>query len=511
MFSIGIALVSLDLFSIDSSRDGLSHPVKPTKSKSEGLYDNSAYVTEVSSEAEYNELMKERKDPKIVVYYSPWCPHCRHFVPKYDKVAQEIYSKTSRASVSFFAVSCTAFRDICQKAKIKQYPMILAYRYDLTEPKDLDGDKGIMKYVRNDLQLMGASPDTLPSDSVKNSNSISTSTSTNTNINTATKAIAVEFHRAAREASTSQRFKDAVSSFFYLLLTQVSDSFNPDQTSALRATLKLLTAITPENDQSLRALWSTLLTLVPSPAAPITASSPNLRADFNKAPPADPYNPPTEPVRSALRQYAAAHFEHGLTWEVCGLEAAGGAEEGESEEGAGARGFTCGMWYLMHFFTVSGEAHKDRDGFGAVAVMDTIYHLVEQFFTCDECRGHFIKEYKSGAFGRSDIKSDDYAALSLWLFHFHNSVSLRVNREMVSILGATEVWEGDKEPEASTKPIRRAELPVLWPEGDQCPRCISPLMLQAKSQTAPKDSVEDIEDIYSAADIVKFLKKYYSL
>ncbi|CEG48596.1 protein disulfide-isomerase domain [Plasmopara halstedii] len=52
-------------------------------------------------------------------YYAPWCPHCRHFAPEWERVAA-FYASTDKVQVG--AVDCTKFRVICNNENINGYP-----------------------------------------------------------------------------------------------------------------------------------------------------------------------------------------------------------------------------------------------------------------------------------------------------------------------------------------------------------------------------------------------------
>ena len=54
------------------------------------------------------------------------CSHCRHFAPKYVRVATEI--NVSHPDVQFHAVSCVAHNTLCNDQNVTGYPTIRVYR-----------------------------------------------------------------------------------------------------------------------------------------------------------------------------------------------------------------------------------------------------------------------------------------------------------------------------------------------------------------------------------------------
>lgn len=95
-------------------------------------------------------------------------------------------------------------------------------------------------------------------------------------------------------------------------------------------------------------------------------------------------------------------------------------------------GYTCGLWFLFHYVTgmyesiivllclimflfflclVSSSSHSSQ--VTATSVMDGIYQLVAQFFSCDECRNHFIDHYTSCKFQRCEINAGNYELLQV--------------------------------------------------------------------------------------------------
>ena len=63
------------------------------------------------------------------------------------------------------------------------------------------------------------------------------------------------------------------------------------------------------------------------------------------------------------------------------------------------------------FGVVASSAHTNE--LTATGVMEGIYQLVAQYFSCDECRNHFIDHYTSCKFNRCDINGDSFDLLQV--------------------------------------------------------------------------------------------------
>eukprot|EP01041_Mallomonas_annulata_P012582 gene12582-26496_t len=89
----------------------------------ENLYSKGTDVTELNEES--FTFLQNSNIVSVVVFYAPWCPHCRHFVPTYNKIANDYHSK----NISFRAVNCDTFVNICMKLKIPAFPTIHAHGF----------------------------------------------------------------------------------------------------------------------------------------------------------------------------------------------------------------------------------------------------------------------------------------------------------------------------------------------------------------------------------------------
>ncbi|KAE9618710.1 hypothetical protein Lal_00047897 [Lupinus albus] len=107
------------------------------------------------------------------------------------------------------------------------------------------------------------------------------------------------------------------------------------------------------------------------------------------------------------------------------------------------RGFSCGLWVLLHSLSVRIEDGESQFAFNATC------HFVRSFFICEECRQHFYKMCSSVS--STFNKARDYA---LWLWSTHNKVNERLSKEETSL--------GTGDPKFPK---------TIWPPKQLCPSC----------------------------------------
>lgn len=80
--------------------------------------------------------------------------------------------------------------------------------------------------------------------------------------------------------------------------------------------------------------------------------------------------------------------------------------------------FSCGMWRLLHLISVS-------HWLDAAKSMESIRFVVANYFSCETCRKHFLKDYHNCDFGRC-AGTLDKLLVGSWLVRVHNAVNLRL-------------------------------------------------------------------------------------
>ncbi|KAK8677182.1 hypothetical protein V6N13_142736 [Hibiscus sabdariffa] len=136
------------------------------------------------------------------------------------------------------------------------------------------------------------------------------------------------------------------------------------------------------------------------------------------------------------------------------------------------RGFSCGLWVLMHSLSVRIEDGESQ--FAFISICDFIHN----FFICEDCRQHF---YEMCSRVTSPFKkARDFA---LWLWSAHNEVNERLMKE-----------------EASLKTGDPKFPKIIWPPKQLCPSCYP--------SQGPKDKGSNQID-WDKDEVFKFLTSYY--
>ncbi|KAL5726634.1 thiol oxidase [Ranunculus cassubicifolius] len=135
------------------------------------------------------------------------------------------------------------------------------------------------------------------------------------------------------------------------------------------------------------------------------------------------------------------------------------------------RGFSCGLWVLLHSLSVRIEDGESQ------MVFTTLCEFINNFFICEECRQHFYQMCSSVS--APFKKTQD---LVLWLWTAHNEVNQRLMKE-----------------EASYKTGDPMYPKMIWPPHQLCPSCY--FHTPKKGESARIDWNKD--------EVFKFLVNYY--
>ncbi|XP_072384040.1 protein disulfide-isomerase A5-like [Diabrotica undecimpunctata] len=95
-------------------------------------------ITELN-ENTFLKYLKTRKHV-LVMFMSPYCPHCRKTKPKYQEVAEHFKEDTS---VSFARVDCTVNTELCNDNDVEVYPLIKYFNYEKRSEETYEGKKTV--------------------------------------------------------------------------------------------------------------------------------------------------------------------------------------------------------------------------------------------------------------------------------------------------------------------------------------------------------------------------------
>lgn len=92
----------------------------PTETEEWGIYPGSSDVLKLLDSNFTSGVAS--KDPTLIMFYAPWCGHCKKMKPDYSKAAAVIKSLNIRARLG--AVDCTTNPAVTEKYKITGFPTI---------------------------------------------------------------------------------------------------------------------------------------------------------------------------------------------------------------------------------------------------------------------------------------------------------------------------------------------------------------------------------------------------
>jgi len=124
----------------------------------------SANVLELVDSGFDSEL--ENHETALVMFYAPWCGHCKRLKPEFDKASKDLLSNDP--PVTLAKIDCTeGGKDTCNRFEVRGYPTLKIFRngelsQDYNGPREAGG---IVKYMRS--QVGAASKECKSDDDLK--------------------------------------------------------------------------------------------------------------------------------------------------------------------------------------------------------------------------------------------------------------------------------------------------------------------------------------------------------
>lgn len=382
---------------------------------------------------------------RLVLYYAHWCPHCRHFKPKYIELSNQIHEMSEKfhTTVETFAISCTPQAQICSDNDIHGYPTVMFY-----PPHSINGTKvpynalnaeGVFQLAGISTQKVDKKADTVIQHRISEKHA---------------KDNNIPPKSYFMDRSSAEAFHDAHISFDFAMKTAIFTQTGPlpenpkialqEFLFAMKKTLPLTSSMQPVVADLLKNFES------------VTKSSESFNKILAKHPPPTPIN-----------KWSQASLQHGT-------------------------GYTAGLWLLFHVMSVglvqwNHITIDDDQKLIPAAMADILRNYVEHFFQCEECRLHFLSEFDACMYDRCNRLSTtarggtvkEFIQYPLWLYETHNAVNARLRKERV---------EENIEKEGST-----TQSDVMWPPYESCTSCWL---------STHKDSWDEIE-------VYKFLEMSY--
>ncbi|KAF8095098.1 hypothetical protein N665_0341s0023 [Sinapis alba] len=370
----------------------------------------------------------------VLEFFAHWCPACRNYKPHYEKVARLFNGPEAvhPGVVLMTRVDCAVKMNVklCDKFSIKRYPMLF-----WGPPRKFVGGSWEPKQEKKSEILV------------------------------------VDEWRTAdlllswinKQLGSSYGLDDQKVGNEHLLLSNVSDH---EQISQAVFDIEEATEETFDIILSLKAIKSSetgasfirfLQLLVPHhPSRRCRKGSAEILMNFDDLCPAGECSYDSGVNNNTLRNF-----------HICGEDLPRGYYmfcRGSKNE---TRGFSCGLWILMHSLSVRIEDGESQFAFTAIC------DFINNFFMCDECRRHFHDMCLS-------VKTPFKKArdIVLWLWSTHNKVNERLKRDEDSL--------GTGDPMFPK---------MIWPPKQLCSSCYL--------TSTGKNIDWDHDEVY------KFLKNYY--
>ncbi|XP_034688256.1 sulfhydryl oxidase 2 isoform X2 [Vitis riparia] len=379
----------------------------------------------------------------IVEFFAHWCPACRNYKPHYEKVARLFNGPDAvhPGIILMTRVDCASKINtrLCDNFSVGHYPMLL-----WGNPSKFVSGSWDPKKDKNEIRLIddGRTAERL--------------------LNWINKQIGSFFslddqkfendHLASNASDPEQiaravyDIEEATSTAYDIILEQ--KMIKSETRASLIKFLQIL--------------------VVHHPSRRCRKGSAEVLVNFDDLCPSDMGTPNKQEATDGNGKGALRNFQ------ICGKEVPRGYWmfcRGSKNE---TRGFSCGLWILLHSLSVRIEDGESQLAFTAMC------DFIHNFFICEECRQHFYEMCLSCSVSSPFNKTRDFA---LWLWSAHNKVNVRLIKEEASL--------GTGDPK-----FRK----IIWPSKQLCPSCYFSL-------SKNNDGTSQI--VWNRDEVFKFLVSYY--
>lgn len=368
----------------------------------------------------------------LVEFFASWCPACRRFAPDYEKVATYFNVELGSETVVLAArVDCAEQVALCGEFKLEAYPTMFL-------------GSGAAFVARNQANIT----------QYPNSN----------------KRTPVEIVSwIAKQVNKPYIYREAapvdVPSEVTPQVPAVPDNaYKFEVGDVERTTIELMSQATlglegPEKRKALETMVQLFADAHPSSSCEQGALK--LLDSYHKLWP-EGQQAPTEEL---------------LHYPICGEDLAKAPPSWVAcfDNNTNSRGFTCGVWLLLHSMAARYPADADEAG---RHIMGALNALIRHFFKCGPCAEHFAAMLD--AQDAKDVVSKRDAVL--WLWRAHNKVNTRIGKEG-----------------SEAKPDNPSPLPkIQWPTVELCPSC-----------RVPDLQADDHNITWADDEVYAFLLRFY--
>ncbi|XP_060214676.1 sulfhydryl oxidase 2-like isoform X1 [Lycium barbarum] len=390
----------------------------------------------------FDSILKETPSPfAIVEFFANWCPACRNYKPHYEKVAR-LFNGAGASHpgiILMTRVDCasTINSNLCDKFSVGRFPMLF-----WGPPKKFVGGGWDPKQEKSAI---------LPIENFRTADILLEWI--NKQLGSSYGFDDGKYEKEHLQANTSDPgqivkaiydIEEATSTAFGIILDH--KMIIPATRASLIKFLQLLVAHHPSKR--------------------CRKGSADVLVDFDDLCPSKTMLVNNEEAESCSKKGALGNYQ------ICGKEVPRGYWMYCRGSKNDTRGFSCGLWVLLHSLSVRVE-----DGESDMAFRSTCDYI-HNFFICEECRQHFY-EMCSSVSSRFK-KGRDFA---LWLWSAHNKVNERLMKEEASL--------GTGDPEFPK---------AIWPPKQLCSSCYL---------SSSKTSKENNKINWNEDEVFKFLVSYY--
>ena len=85
--------------------------------------------------------------PALVLYYAPWCGHCKKFMPEWNKLSQNL---GSNGNIAVNKVDCDANPEEAEKNDVDGFPTVVLHTDDKSIKYEGErSEKAIMSWINS--------------------------------------------------------------------------------------------------------------------------------------------------------------------------------------------------------------------------------------------------------------------------------------------------------------------------------------------------------------------------
>lgn len=354
---------------------------------SQPLFEDSFHVKVLDKE-QFIKHIDTTDEVWLVDFYAPWCPHCRHFAPEYEKIAA-FYVDSKVVHVG--SVDCTKNDELCDREEILGYPAIKLFNVPPSATKGIKltgyGNRN-MKGVINWVETL-----------LKENNMKS--------------GIDVENIDQQIELIRNERVRDDAGNVARALENSIEMKYARLQDAGSAAIFGLENALfmgqtTLEGERYEAAVkWVEAL----ASTFPLTTN----RLAFQEL--ADIIKQRKSWDQSSWTSIVAKWKEHAKQNTFPNTLLKGG-----DESWLHCTTYTCGLWTLFH--SMSAQTNAPECDFKPSELASAIRLFVKHFFGCAECVQHFLRANPERVI--TDLARKDHEganAVTYWLWKMHSIVN----------------------------------------------------------------------------------------